>query len=594
MPPASPSIKRGNSISHIPGELRHFLLELFLDIFSDPSYAEHVSEFSNVVTLNWALLFIEECTDPFTVILAVRLLVNMYLYQTQQRVLNMDIANETILVLARTLPRFWHLPAIHYALIALLFQRNLFYVPIDALFDIASLRAIFKPQAGPLALCGEALTVVLAILRVCSRIGEDGSLRDRSGPGRSSLMLIEGTELLHSPPVSAKITNMPPSFDRNRPGLMNSVSAPSVQVILLKFFLDIHRRQTETSSKTCFDRGFIEELVSVYYPSLASDARRRLYAELQRPDTEIALPPGLESESWFTEFEDESSRLSPTIIESVFELLIEIAISDVLNAGDTDKVVSLPVLQAVISAAPPFAQGLLFYKDCVLRSLIAELSHRLSVEPARVDNLDTLSASIAFCQIARDHQADLLDRGACLLGLVAQIADIVGERSGSNDFFMLRTKRLESCLQVLNKIRRSILLYALSAIDQELKLASSISYEETWMNVWAQRVYSQYDLFHGDFECERSLVYLLLQLILNPSCPLGTSEPAFKTWKALASNKNGEIAVAWRAKRRASLIGPIIERPHLESTLSMVRGIFSYADGGILNSSRSSTCFLPG
>ena len=140
------------------------MLSELISAEQDPSL---LATFSSAVSSRWILLFCGPNLDPVTVTLGLRIFTRMW---ETRGAFSGAASQNGFMLLSKLLSSYHDIRPIYFAILAVLFGKNLDDIPSDTNFDHASLLAIFKPNElktkGEMS--AEAVFIIIGFLKASS------------------------------------------------------------------------------------------------------------------------------------------------------------------------------------------------------------------------------------------------------------------------------------------------------------------------------------------------------------------------------------------------------------------------------------------
>lgn len=146
-------------------QMRNIVLEMLHDILCDKSVGpDYVNKFAVTITNKWPLLFFAANINPFTVVLASRILARLCISQGPAYVNKFRTISEGFLVMRNLLPEYWNLSQLHETLMIMMMGIDIADYPIYRTFDINHLRTCLqKSQEGSKLAIPDVLPVIIAL-----------------------------------------------------------------------------------------------------------------------------------------------------------------------------------------------------------------------------------------------------------------------------------------------------------------------------------------------------------------------------------------------------------------------------------------------
>ncbi|RCI07112.1 hypothetical protein CU098_000831 [Rhizopus stolonifer] len=122
-------------------QMCNIVLEMLHDILCDKSIGpEYINRFANTITNKWPLLFFTSNTNPFTVLLASRILARLCVSQGANYINKFRSLSEGFLIMRRLLPAYWNIPQIHETLVLIMMGIDVGDYPLQSYSGINNLR----------------------------------------------------------------------------------------------------------------------------------------------------------------------------------------------------------------------------------------------------------------------------------------------------------------------------------------------------------------------------------------------------------------------------------------------------------------------
>ncbi|OAD02252.1 hypothetical protein MUCCIDRAFT_143984 [Mucor lusitanicus CBS 277.49] len=146
-------------------QMRNIVLEMLHDILCDQANGpDYISKFATTITNKWPLLFFAPNLNPFTVVLAARILARICITQGPAYVQKFRSTSEGFLVLRHLLPAYWHLTQLHETLMLLMIGIDVAEYPIYSTFDINHLRTcLHDSKKGSKMAVPDMLPIIIAM-----------------------------------------------------------------------------------------------------------------------------------------------------------------------------------------------------------------------------------------------------------------------------------------------------------------------------------------------------------------------------------------------------------------------------------------------
>jgi hypothetical protein len=145
-------------------------MEMLHDILCSPGNQDYVHKFSLTITNKWPLLFFAPETDPYTVVLASRILIRTFYVEGPDYMNKFGVGSEGFLIMGRLLPHFWNLTQLYETLLVLLVGLDVSEYPLFTDFDIAHIQHFIAEASPPSKfITAQALPLLMNLCREGSR-----------------------------------------------------------------------------------------------------------------------------------------------------------------------------------------------------------------------------------------------------------------------------------------------------------------------------------------------------------------------------------------------------------------------------------------
>ncbi|ORX58974.1 hypothetical protein DM01DRAFT_1301754 [Hesseltinella vesiculosa] len=124
----------------------NIVMEMLHDILCQPDQPEFVHKLTSTVTSKWPLLFFAPGTDPYTVVLASRILLHLLHVQGSSYMNKFGVSADGFLVLERLLPYFWNVAPVYEVFTLFFLGIDVARYPLKEGYDLARLQAFIDQQ----------------------------------------------------------------------------------------------------------------------------------------------------------------------------------------------------------------------------------------------------------------------------------------------------------------------------------------------------------------------------------------------------------------------------------------------------------------
>ncbi|CEG78631.1 hypothetical protein RMATCC62417_13208 [Rhizopus microsporus] len=143
-------------------QMCNIVLEMLHDILCDKSIdPEYINRFASTITNRWPLLFFAPNTNPFTALLAIRVLARLFISQGPSYVGKFKSASDGFLILRKLLPAYWNAAQIHETLILLMMGMDIADYPLQPFSGINGLRRCLQSDRDSKMIIPDVLPIVL-------------------------------------------------------------------------------------------------------------------------------------------------------------------------------------------------------------------------------------------------------------------------------------------------------------------------------------------------------------------------------------------------------------------------------------------------
>lgn len=161
----------------------NIVMEMLHDILCLTNGQEYVHKFSVTITNKWPLLFFSSETDPFTVLLAFRILIRILYVEGSTYANKFGVASEGYLIMMKLIYSHWNIIQLYETLFIFIMGLDISSYPIYKEFDISRLRSFIQSSPPSKNLNIRALSLLMRIIR-------EGSLHYHSKRTGSSMKII--------------------------------------------------------------------------------------------------------------------------------------------------------------------------------------------------------------------------------------------------------------------------------------------------------------------------------------------------------------------------------------------------------------------
>ncbi|KAF9202938.1 hypothetical protein BGZ49_006957, partial [Haplosporangium sp. Z 27] len=228
--------------SPVPATLKHAvmgnaIMEMLEQILCEQGNVDYVHKFATTITNKWTLLFIENPSNPYGAVLAMRILARL-LYTQGPAYLSKFKASYGFLVLQSYVPQFWNVVPMIHVVICILLGVDVCEVPLRTPLDSETLRALYSDSietSGRIP-CLDILPTLMTMLKngVAAAITPAGSK---------------------------------PGVDQNRTGRVTETYKT-----LIEFFIEM-----QASSRVFRDifarQEFIDDMASILFPFICTNSK---------------------------------------------------------------------------------------------------------------------------------------------------------------------------------------------------------------------------------------------------------------------------------------------------------------------------------
>ncbi|KAG1351442.1 hypothetical protein G6F62_002976 [Rhizopus arrhizus] len=142
-------------------QMCNIVLEMLHDILCDKSIgSEYINRFASTITNKWPLLFFTSNTNPFTVLLAIRILARLCVSQGTTYINKFRSMSEGLLVMRKLLPAYWNMPQLHETLVLIMMGIDVGDYPLQKYSGINNLRRCLQTNKDSKVIVPEILPII--------------------------------------------------------------------------------------------------------------------------------------------------------------------------------------------------------------------------------------------------------------------------------------------------------------------------------------------------------------------------------------------------------------------------------------------------
>jgi hypothetical protein len=242
-------------------QVGNLVLEMILNILQEEALAH---QFSVAVTTKWALLFIHTKSNPYQIVLVMRILSRLFYLYGPPYVNRFKTQHQGYLILLKQLPKWWSLTQIYQVFLGNLFGVDIFTIPLECNFDYFSLLSLFQKELMTSAkeMNPDSLLLILSMIKYCTAMYQSPTYLQSNLTSRyrsSSMLMGRDTEL----PDTLKMPHLDKGYNKEFLDRSNSVGKliQTLLQILTEFY-----HQSKSFKLLCSKPAILEAITEVIYP----------------------------------------------------------------------------------------------------------------------------------------------------------------------------------------------------------------------------------------------------------------------------------------------------------------------------------------
>ncbi|KAF9582747.1 hypothetical protein BGW38_010818, partial [Lunasporangiospora selenospora] len=162
------------------------ILEILEQILCDQGHIGHVNRFARTITSKWTLLYIENPSNPYGAVLAMRILTRLLYTQGPSYTIRFRNVYIGFLALQSYIPQFWNVVPMIHVVLSLLLGVDICDVPLRAPLDNDTLHMLYgnSIEATSRSVCLEILPTFMALIR--NAVATIVTPNDKPGSGQEN------------------------------------------------------------------------------------------------------------------------------------------------------------------------------------------------------------------------------------------------------------------------------------------------------------------------------------------------------------------------------------------------------------------------
>jgi hypothetical protein len=282
--------KRSNQATKIV-QMRNIVLEMLHDILCDKANGpEYVNKFSVTITNKWPLLFFTANINPFTVVLASRILARLCISQGPAYVNKFRTISEGFLVMRNLLPHYWNLSQLHETLMVMMTGIDISDYPIYSTFDINNLRTILHDsKEGSKMAVPEVLPIIIAMW--------DEGRKAVEGPKATGVSAATPFPPILKSPLRARSSSVsirPSVSSFNNSKQISKEITPASRLIIsramdafIQLFDELYHSRP-VFREACNKQDVVDCIIQILFPSVCHTANMTTEDELNSKDVSLS------------------------------------------------------------------------------------------------------------------------------------------------------------------------------------------------------------------------------------------------------------------------------------------------------------------
>lgn len=273
-------------------QMRNIVLEMLHDILTDKANGpEYVNKFSVTITNKWLLLFFAPNINPWTVVLASRILARLCISQGPAYVNKFRTTSEGFLVMRNLLPHYWNLSQLHEALMVMMMGIDIADYPIYNTFDVNNLRTILHDsKEGNKMAIPDVLPIIMALWDE-GRKALEGSSSKPGGVTASAPFppILKSPLRARGASVSIRSASPPTIKEKQQPVIMPASHATILHSLdaFIQLFDELYDARP-IFREACNKQDVVDCIVQILFPSVCHTANMTAEDELNSKDVALS------------------------------------------------------------------------------------------------------------------------------------------------------------------------------------------------------------------------------------------------------------------------------------------------------------------